>query len=438
MENHNSTIKPYTNGTAKRNIYNEIDTSLCSKGDALVSSWLPTLRNNLSSLLRWTGSYPIHIQDSHLAFVGEAVVPRLKQPPVAADRLRYILTHNHSPYEASVAFASHQSPKVRFTVQPLVDSSPAGDDPLGQKRLREKLEDLASACGADRTWLSAFVDSVFLTAEEEAALIKKRDGNAADELPQQICYAGFDLEPHEDEGGAAAIGMKAYLFPQLRALATDRKLVDITECAITQLAAGDKKMLAAWQLLRTFLVAQGEDKINIYFLAIDCLAAQMEPRFKVYAHTHANSLASARNVFTLGGRLPACSADVLPQVWPLLTDMEDIPEADIECQEKPLNEPDSKYCGLCFAFEMVPGKAVPQVKMYVPMWQYARDEAGVMERYERILQTQGMIMGDREFGAAVQEAFGKNRETGQHTMASFSSSEKGVGLSAYFGPRFWE
>ncbi|GKT48766.1 indole prenyltransferase tdiB [Colletotrichum spaethianum] len=404
MENHHSTTVLHANGTTEKNIYNEVDPSTSCKGGPLVSSWLPTVHNTLSSLLRWTGSYPVHIQDSHLTFVREAVVPRLKQPPAAADRLQYILTHNHSPYEVSIAFASRKTAKVRFTVQPLVDLDPVGDDPLGQKGLREKLEDLASACGADRTWLDAFVDSVFLTAEEEAGLVEKEMnvGGSVSSLPRQICYAGFDLESDADENGKAAIGMKAYLFPQLQALATGRELVDITESVVTRLAEGDSGMLAAWGLLKTFLDSHSEDNINIYFLAIDCLAPHMAPRFKVYTHTHANSLASARHVLTLGGRLSPSSANFLPQVWPLLMDMEDVPQAIMDGLEKPLSEPDSKYCGLCFAFEMVPGKAVPQVKMYVPMWQYARDDSAVVERYGRILQMQGM--GDCDFGAAVQDA----------------------------------
>ncbi|KAJ4413757.1 hypothetical protein N0V82_008346 [Gnomoniopsis sp. IMI 355080] len=417
MEDHHFIGAHQANIAIKRNIYNEVDpstscnggrVSLAATNKPLVSSWLPTLHSTLSSLLRSTGSYPAQIQDSHLAFVREGVIPHLKQPPTAVDRLHYILTHNHSPYEASVAFAPEKLPKVRFTVQPLVDLSPV-DDPLGQKGLREKMEGLAAACGADCTWLDAFVDCIFLTPEEEAGLVKKEhNGDSTSELPRQICYAGFDLESDEDENGKASIGMKAYLFPQLKALATGRDLVGITESVLARLADGDKGMLAAWELLKTFFSSHGEDNINIYFLAIDCLATQSEsnkaqPRFKIYAHTHANSLALAREVLTLGGRLPPSSAEFLPTVWPFLMDMEDVPRAQMESLEKPLNEPDSKYCGLCFAFELVPGKAVPQVKMYVPMWQYARDEAGTVERYQRILQTQG-IMGDYKFVAGVQDA----------------------------------
>ncbi|EQB46062.1 aromatic prenyltransferase [Colletotrichum gloeosporioides Cg-14] len=403
MKNHDLTTLHHADGTSKRNIYNEVEFSASPKGDPLVSSWLPTLHSSISALLRWTGAYPAYIQDAHLAFVREAVVPRLKQPPATADRLHYILTHNHSPYEASLAFASHQPPKVRFTVQPLVDPSIAGGDPLGQKGLRQKLENLAASCGADRTWLDAFVDSVFLTDAEESGLVDKAaNGSAEGALPRQICYAGFDFESGEKDG-KAAIGMKAYLFPQLKALATSQNLVSITESIVTRLAEGNEGMMAAWQLLRTFLISYGEGNINIYFLAIDCLAHEMKPRFKIYAHTHANSLASARHIFTLGGRL-AHSADFLPQVWPLLMDMEDVPQADMDDLEKPLNDPDSKYCGLCFAFEMMPGKNVPQVKMYVPMWQYARDKAGVVERYDRILKNQGMMMGDYDLKAAVKDA----------------------------------
>ncbi|KAI8160755.1 hypothetical protein K4K49_006287 [Colletotrichum sp. SAR 10_70] len=403
MKNHDLTTLHHASGASKRNIYNEVEFSASAEGEPLISSWLPTLHSTLSSLLRWTGAYPAYIQDAHLAFVREAVVPRLKQPPTTADRLHYILTHNHSPYEASLAFASHQPPKVRFTVQPLVDPSTVGEDPLGQKGLREKLENLASSCGADRTWLDAFVDSVFLTTEEEAGLVDKTaNGSPAGALPRQICYAGFDFESEENDG-KAAIGMKAYLFPQLKALATGRSLVSITESIVARLAEGNEGLLAAWELLRTFLDSYGEENINIYFLAIDCLPYEMQPRFKIYAHTHANSLASARGIFTLGGRL-AHSTDFLPQVWPLLMDMEDVPQTSMDDLEKPLNDPDSKYCGLCFAFEMTPSQNVPQVKMYVPMWQYARDKAGVVERYDRILQNQGMMMGDYDLKAAVKDA----------------------------------
>ncbi|TEA19197.1 Indole prenyltransferase tdiB [Colletotrichum sidae] len=447
MANDNAITGGRPNGSNKRDAYSEFFASAPSTTKPLVSSWLPTVETSLSSLLRWAGAYPAHIQDSHLAFAREAVVPRLKQPD-AADVPHYILTHDHAPYEASAAFASHQEPRVRFTVQPLVDPSPpAGDDPLGQKGLREKLEGFASACGADRLWLDAFIDSVFLTPEETKMLISKNIEDAADALPRQACYAGFDLELGENEQGKGAVNMKTYLFPQLKALATGLSKVDVVDSVVAKLAHGDDKMLTAWASLKSFLVSEGEDKIEPYFLAIDCVAPDKKPRFKLYPHTHANSLALARRIMSLGGSSSSSGGgggagspadEALTQIWPLIMDMEDVPRAAMEDLEKPLNEADSKYCGLCFAFELTPGSAVPLVKMYVPIWQYARDEAGVVARYERIIKTQGMKMGDHGLDAALRDAFGSERETGMHTMASVSFSSKGVGLTTYFGPRFWE
>ncbi|WQF89232.1 Putative aromatic prenyltransferase [Colletotrichum destructivum] len=401
MEHHPPTTVYDANAT-KSNLNNAVDPSI-SKGNPLVSSWLPLIYNSLSSLLHWTGSYSAEMIEYHLAFVAEAVVPRLK-PPAAADEPRYLATHSHGIYEASIAFASHTPAKVRFSVQPLV--SPACDDLLGQKGTREKIEGIASVCSADRTWLDDFVDSVFLTAEEEAELVdKKANGDAATSTPlQQNCFVAFDLETNMDKNGNAAIIMKTYLFPQLKALATGQKLVDITESVMIRLAGGNKDMLAAWNLLKTFLVSNHE--VNIDFLAIDCLAPHKKPRAKVYVHTRLSSLSLARTVFTLGGLLPNSSADFLSQVWPLLMDMEDVSQATMDGVEKPLNKPDKDNMqsrGLCFTLSLVPGKVIPQIKMYVPMWQYARNEADVLKRYQRILQTEG-TMGDYDIGAAVQGA----------------------------------
>ncbi|WQF87968.1 Putative aromatic prenyltransferase [Colletotrichum destructivum] len=429
----------------KRNIYNDtVDSSpTSSKGSPLYSSWLPLIHNSLSSLLRWTGTYPADVQESHLAFVRDVVVPRLK-PPAAADRLHYIGTHSHGIYEASLAFGSHKPARVRFTVQPLVDPSPQRGDPLGQKALRETLDSLASACGADRAWLDAFVDSVFLTAEEEASLVGKAAAAAGGGGPgaaggplRQNGFVAFDLEANMDKSGKAATVMKTYLFPQLKAIATGRKTVDTTDSLVRRLAQGDKQMLASWELLKTFLVNDGGEKMNIDFLAIDCLAPSKEPRFKVYVSSHFKSLAGVREAFTLGGLLPRSSADFLSQVWPQLMDMEDVSPAAMEDMEKPLSNPDSHYKGVGFAFSVVPGQAVPQIKMYVPMWQFAHDEAKIVECYQRVLQTQG-TMGDYDVGTALESAFGKQRNTGLHTFASIISSAKGLELTTYLGPRVWE
>ncbi|KAK1974442.1 tryptophan dimethylallyltransferase-domain-containing protein [Colletotrichum cereale] len=446
MEIYRLTADHDANGTiSKKNTHNGADrpSPSSSKGNPLVSSWLPLIHDSLSSLLRWTGTYPADVQESHLAFVRDVVVPCLK-PPAAADRLHYIGTHSHSIYEASLAFTSHKPARVRYAVQPLVGPSPAqDDDPLGQKALGKILEGLASACCADRTWLDGLIDSVFLTADEEAGLVGK-GATAAPSGPgaaggplRQNGFVSFDLEADTDEDRKAATTMKAYLFPQLKAIATGQKTVDITDSLVRRLAQGDKEMLAAWELLKTFLITDSKKQLNVDFLAIDCLAPHKEPRLKVYVATRFKSLTAVREAFTLGGLLPHSSADFLSQVWPQLMDMEDMPQATMEDLEKPLNNPDSHYKGVSFTFSLVPGQSAPQIKMYVPMWQFAVDEARIVECYQRVLQTQGTL-GDYDIGAAIQGAFEKYRETGLHTFAAVTSSAKGLELTTYFGPRIWE
>ncbi|KAK1960808.1 aromatic prenyltransferase [Colletotrichum sublineola] len=402
-------------GTVTKNpTYNEaIDPSTSSsKGSPrpLVSSWLPIIHNSLSSLLRWAGPYPAEVQESHLAFMRDVVVPCLK-PPAAADRLSYVANHNHSTYEASLAFSSYRPPKVRYSVQPLVDPSPG--DPLGQKALRNILEGIASKCGADRKWLDAFIDSSFLTTEEQAALVSKGAVAAASDashpLPQSALVA-FDLHVNTDKGGKAANTMKTYLFPQYKALITGQKTVDTTDSIVRVLAEGNQEMLAAWELIKTFLNTNSGKKVMLDFLAIDCLAPSKEarskrPRLKIYFSTNFKSLAAVREVVTLGGLLPRSSAnmDFLSEAWPLLMDMEDIPQAEIEDLEKPLNDPTSHYQGVGFTIAVAPGEAIPQIKTCVPIWQFARDEARIIACCQRLSQKHGPT-GKFNFGAAIQDA----------------------------------
>ncbi|KAK2006128.1 aromatic prenyltransferase [Colletotrichum eremochloae] len=403
------TVHDANGSIAKKNTSKEaVDPSPSSfEGKPRFSSWLSPIQNSLDSLMRSTGTYPAEVVEAHLAFMRDVVVPRLK-PPAAADRVHYIGTHSNSCYDASLAFETHKSPKVRFSAQPIVyPSAPQGGDPFGQKEMREIMEGIASACGADRTWLDIFLDSIFFTVEEEAEMIRKwavdAAPGAAGRLLRQSGFVSFDFEPEMEEDGRAATLMKAYLFPQLKALAKGQNTLDTTDYVVSRLAEGDKEMLAAWELVKKFLSTDGRENINLDFLAIDCLAPHKEPRFKVYITTPYTSLAAVREVFTLGGLLHQSSADFLTHVWPQLMDMEDILQAEMEELETPLRDPDSHWEGVSFTFSMVPGKAVPLIKMYMPMWQLPRDEAQILEAYQRILQSQG-ILGDYDLKAAVQGA----------------------------------
>ncbi|KAK1960991.1 hypothetical protein LY78DRAFT_662508 [Colletotrichum sublineola] len=61
MKSRHSIAVQYANVITNENIYSQADTFISSKGVPLVFLWLPTIRNSLSSVLRWTGFYPAHI-----------------------------------------------------------------------------------------------------------------------------------------------------------------------------------------------------------------------------------------------------------------------------------------------------------------------------------------------------------------------------------------
>jgi len=96
---------------------------------------------------------------------------------------------------------------------------------------------------------------------------------------------------------------------------------------------------------------------------------------------------------TLGGRLEDETTlkglEILREFWHLLLqEPEGIPDDDYN---KPLNYPAVQ--SLYFSFEMRPGDAYPEVKTYLPTWNYQRNDQETVNNYEEVFRRCGQAWG---------------------------------------------
>lgn len=138
-------------------------------------------------------------------------------------------------------------------------------------------------------------------------------------------------------------------------------------------------------------------------VGIDCLdpRTHKNARVKCYLHTSSNSFAVVRDVLTLGGRLSDDTSlkrvETLKSVWPLLINELEGPQSDAATMDESWSKPErlnrTGYSGIQYTIEITPGQAIPDTKIYVPLFQYT-DSSEVAERnFESALKKLGNEWG---------------------------------------------
>lgn len=132
-------------------------------------------------------------------------------------------------------------------------------------------------------------------------------------------------------------------------------------------------------------------------MGIDCVdeASLSDARVKLYVYTLSNSFETVRDYVTLGGRLQDETTlkglDILHDIWHLLLQE---PEGVNDDYNKPVNDGSILCQKLYFSFEMRPGRELPEVKSYVPTWNYVRSDAETVQNYEEVFRRCGYEWGE--------------------------------------------
>lgn len=405
--------------------------------------WTDYCTHSLTSVLRASNSYSVDEQAAHLAFLNKHVVPSLgpRTSKGLTQYTIYSLTHNGSPMESSFNFsADKENPIVRFSFVPLGPAGGTERDPFGQDAAMHVLGELAEVSSdCDARWMRAFQKTFFLTDEETEMAKKKlsQDDSGHKTVVTRVpphCMVAFDLHGPKRY-------MKAYYVPALKEIATEKSREDMCFPTIRNLEPYGNELTPACDLLASYIAElDPKTRPNLDIVGIDCLDPDKHPaRIKVYYFSETCDFNSVRSFVTLGGRVKDETTrkglEFLREIWHLLLDEPDGIEDD-DWSKPPKNPNGAIARGVAYAVEMVPGNPVPDIKVHVPRWQYARSDIAIAENMEAILQKLGSSWAEHgKYERIVREAYGDEDFHGSkiiHCFLSYLMRENGVYLSTYF------
>lgn len=233
-------------------------------------------------------------------------------------------------------------------------------------------------------WFQQFADEWWAT-EDERDIIKGKMPPDTARIP--LCFLSFDLEGNKKL-------MKAYFSPIMKHMATG---VNSDEAAINLIRSlkpygdGFESQIKLIQDYRGI----GQEPVQISVIGIDCIDPNQGARVKVYTNPRTNTFEAVRDAVTFGGRrtdeTTLQGLEIIRKVWHLLLDE---PEENVnDVFSKDVIDPTSGHQGLCTSWELRPFQEMPDVKVYVPVFQYFKNDKAISEAFEKAFNKQGWSLG---------------------------------------------
>ncbi|KAJ5017935.1 Indole diterpene prenyltransferase ltmF [Colletotrichum sp. SAR 10_99] len=386
--------------------------------------WAIRCAETLDGLMKAAGSYTPAQRAAHLQLVSELVIPSLGPHPTSAP-IKPLLTADGSPFEPSWNITDSGASSIRFSFEPLGRHGGTENDPFAQKMIPALLPALRSfGDQVDTRWFEQFASALFLNeAETKLALERLGPGHRA-----PTAFLAFDLD-----GGKAVF--KTYFFPVLKHIATGASTEIVTFDAIRSLSPGGERLKPAADVTEEYF-KNCPFPIPVEMIALDCIDPAAGARVKVYARTSSNAFNVVRQVVTLGGQIndeaTLKGLEEMRSMWHLLHN-EPEPYGD-DFDKKP-KVWDILHKGICYGFELKPGSKWPEVKSYVPLWQYADNDAVIAANLAKAFKSRGWPVAE-SYESDLPKCFPRsdlNRATGTHSYISFAFSEKkGAYLTIYY------
>ncbi|KAK8133238.1 tryptophan dimethylallyltransferase domain-containing protein [Apiospora kogelbergensis] len=409
--------------------------------DADAKFWFQICGPALAGMMDFAGTYSPEEKKGNLRFFAEQVCPWIgPRPARSSDQ-----DTSGSPYEAStpvemsVNFSSTRKPIVRFQLEPTrvtKGQHVASEEPLVIDGLLKVLESTESLPGVNLNLVRQLLQSMVPSERQDIATLNAavRDGR----LPAPLDHVthlqvAFDLD-------GTKRSMKTYYNPMAMQLATGKNIRDVAFNAIEGLQPYGRDLAVPLGVVGDFMKSS-PDVMEVLMTGVDA-ADPATARIKLYTYLRdANSWECVRRAWTLGG---AAADDedrmtglaLLRSIWPLLMDEAATPWSRLETLQKPPRVSLSFLGTLLLTYEFRHDTRVPDVKLYLPLWQYAPTDRRIADNVAEILRTLGWGEAADGYMAHLQRTFpGANLDgpAALHSYLSFSYSRKtGPYLSLYY------
>lgn len=212
----------------------------------------------------------------------------------------------------------------------------------------------------------------------------------------------FDLA-----GGTRA--MKSYFSPIMKHMVTSNASDATCIATLKNLDPGLRPALAFIEAYTP--LTQSPPLIQV--LGIDCLGVEKGARVKIYTTLPRNSFAAVRDHITFGGAKTDAATRrgvaVLRELWHLYINEPDttLEGAAFDEFEKAVRIPPAVggHPGMTCSWELKSGVDEPEVKLYVPLWQYAASDGEIVGNLEKMFRMRGWQWGgEGEYAKVVGEA----------------------------------
>lgn len=326
--------------------------------------WWRTCKPALEGLFDFANSYTEGEKEEHLQWFAQNVIPWFGRPHSSETGIS--LTRDKSPLEVSLNLTTHGVARVRFGMQVVGVDMDAFDVPSEIKLLQPFLD---TASDLDMRWFQSASQILVCNDADEIARAKAATPPGMKMQPPTLGLA-FDLEGPKRK-------LKTYLFPLVKSWATNVSSELLTGRAIRGLSPRGNELAGAMGLLERYLAEDCPEQMLLVMIGLDSVDPTVgTPRAKVYGNVYtSNSWNVVSNVYTLGGKVTDPERieglERLKSVWHLLlSEKEPLP---VE-YSKPLRDVTSPHGAFTTSFEMKPRCVAPDVKIYISVWQYGKDD----------------------------------------------------------------
>ena len=406
------------------------------------TSWWQATGPSLAEMLQ-KANYDSISQRAHLQFYSKHLVHRLGSWPLRQKQSngtwRSFVTDDFSPLEYSWSWnkGPRDAPKVRYTIELIGPVAGSMYDPFNINAAVDTAQEIASNfADVDLTWfnhfLSAFVDPRLSLPDV--------DSSRAPASPSSV-FLAFDLN---HDGG---IAMKAYLIP-LKAEQTSVSRLRIVSESIDTLSSP----FPSFSILKRFLSDHTLGlSTSIVGVGVDCIHSS-RARLRLYIRSPGTSFQNVVDVLTLEGVLSTLrSAKAFKKFRKLWQNLLSLPPDFPTINE--LSNPGHQTGGILYSFDVKPGNALPEAKIYVPVKHYAKNDwkafqglksfleeeskSQWVEGFERVLQSVGSRRWPRDIAASEETAMGSmewKAERGMQTYVGVGFEKDDLALTSYIAP----
>ncbi|SPJ75972.1 uncharacterized protein FTOL_05703 [Fusarium torulosum] len=411
---------------SQETVENGNDSSAAKAKEDGIAFWTNHTKPVLTSLLNSVGDYTPEQQASHLDFLDNYIIPTMGRAPVKS-RARSLLTPNGSPFETSLNNSDSGKSYVRFCYEPVFP----GSDGVTENPIPR----IAERVGADLHWFSQFANE-FFPSEEDAAVLAEKMPKDTIRIPK--VFLAFDLKEDKQT-------MKAYFYPVIKYMTSKKNSDRAGFDLIRRLEPLGTSFGPALDIIEGYQKKLYQDPPLTVVIGIDCVSPEAGARVKIYIEPQSNTWEAVQEHVTLGGKLTDKTTldglAILRDMWNLLINEPEDREIDDKFSKEIL-EKKPGTSGACFSWELKPGQDMPEVKVYVPLNQYFKNDKEVTEAMEKVFRKRGWAWGiEGTYGKIVSDAYGSDvvdatKETPKvHTFISFNFSEKkGVYMTTYVAP----